>query len=64
METNILEAYRAERTNSKGQLPELSIEHHKVAKLAASYTESELRLAAAMRGSYERQQRKQTRRKA
>ena len=64
MEAKILEAYRAERTNGSGQLPELTVEHHRVAKIAASHTEEDLRLAAAMRGSYERQQRKQSRGKA
>lgn len=54
MEEQILEAYQAERSDQHGTLPKLTNKDREVAKLAASYTEAELRQAMAMRSAYER----------
>lgn len=58
MEEQILDAYQGQRADKSGKAPALTKKDHEVAKLAASYTESELRQAVAMRGAYERQQRR------
>lgn len=60
MKDSILKAYQAERASaSNGKAPELVPNDHIVALLASQYSENDLRQAAAMRGAFNRQERRE-----
>lgn len=55
MEEQILKAYQQDRASrSNGKAPELTAQDREAAKLAARYSETELRQAVVMRAAYER----------
>jgi hypothetical protein len=61
MKDSILQAYQDERDSSHpdSKAPALTAHDHAVAAIAALYSENDLRQAAAMRGAYERKQRRE-----
>jgi hypothetical protein len=59
MKDSILKAYQEERDTLKAGSPPLTAHDHTVAVIAALYSENDLRQAAAMRGAYERKQRRE-----